>query len=97
MTVEPARLDIKTLRRRRNHLVSVATKYQLGLVFHAGSLIAPLNAATPHGTCESDINAALSASTSAANEARNFVLSRTESRPAVAISAARELPVVDSG
>jgi hypothetical protein len=31
----------------------------LGLDFHAGSLIAPLSAATPHGTCESAMNAAV--------------------------------------
>src|SRR5258706_328412 len=30
----------------------VAIRYQLGLVFHAGSLIAPLSASTPQGTCE---------------------------------------------
>src|SRR4029077_18054615 len=58
---------------------SVATKYQLGLVFHAGWLITPPSASTPHGTCESAMNAALSASTSAANEARNFALSRDSS------------------
>src|SRR6185436_2627938 len=57
-------------------LSSVATRYQLGLVFHAGSLIAPLSASTPHETCESAMNAALSGSTSAANEAGNFSLSR---------------------
>src|SRR4030088_1087536 len=57
-------------------LSSVATRYQLGFVFHAGSSIAPLSAATAHGTCESAMNAAFSASTSAANESWNFVLSR---------------------
>src|SRR5205807_962498 len=57
-------------------LSSVATRYQLGFVFHAGSSIAPLSAATAHGTCESAMNAAFSTSTSAANESRNFVLSR---------------------
>jgi hypothetical protein len=56
-------------------LSSVATRYQLGFVLHAGSVIVPLLHATPHGTCESAMNAAFSASTSAPNEARNFVLS----------------------
>src|SRR5438876_6245247 len=57
-------------------LSSVETKYQLGFVFHAGSLIVPLSASRPHGTWESAMNAAVSGSTSAANEARNFALSR---------------------
>src|SRR5207253_3173877 len=57
-------------------LSSVVTRYQLGFVFHAGWSIAPLSAATPQGTCESAINAAFSAPTSAANESWNFVLSR---------------------
>src|SRR5207342_1927589 len=57
-------------------LSSVATRYQLGLVFQAGSLIVPLRAPRPHGTCESAMKAALSASTSAAKEARNLALSR---------------------
>src|ERR1700719_3263990 len=57
-------------------LSSVVTRYQLGLVFHAGSLIAPLIAPRPHGTWESAINAAFSGSTSAAKEAGNFDLSR---------------------
>src|SRR5438034_6313588 len=59
-------------------LSSVATRYQLGLVFHAGSLIAPLSAPTPHGTCDSAMNAAFSASTSAANAAWNLALSRNK-------------------
>src|SRR6266849_4247434 len=57
-------------------LSSVAIKYQLGLVFHAGSLIVPLSASMPQGTWESAMNAAVSASTSPANEAGNFALSR---------------------
>src|SRR5262245_63136128 len=55
---------------------SVETRYQLGLAFHAGSVTAPLSASSPHGTCESAMNAAASALTSAANEDRNFVRSR---------------------
>jgi hypothetical protein len=31
-------------------LSSVATKYQLALAFHAGSLIVPRSASTPQGT-----------------------------------------------
>src|SRR5207247_8736114 len=77
----PARLGMKRCAGGGIILSSVATKYQLGLVFQAGSLIAPLSASTPHGTCESAMNAAFSASTSAANEARNFVLSRNRKPP----------------
>src|SRR5260370_22588723 len=58
-------------------LSSVVTRYQLGFVFHAGSSIEPLSAATPQGTCESAINAAFSGSTSAAKEAWNFLLSES--------------------
>ena len=64
------------LRRGGIILSSVATKYQLCLVFHAGSLIVPLSAPTPHGTWESAMNAAFSASTSPAKEAANLALSR---------------------
>src|SRR5437879_13043417 len=59
-------------------LSSVVTRYQLGLVLHAGSLIAPLMAPMPHGTWESAMNSAFSASTSAAKEAGNFALSRNK-------------------
>ncbi len=55
---------------------SVVRRYQLGFAFHAGSLIVPSSASTPHGTCESAMNAAVFALTSAANDARNFSLSR---------------------
>src|SRR2546430_17293651 len=57
-------------------LSSVAIKYQLGLFFHAGTLIEPLRASTPQGTCESAMNSAFSLATSAAKEAANFSLSR---------------------
>ena len=73
-TVEPARLDMARWATGGIILSSVATRYQLGLVFHAGSLIVPLSASTPHGTWESAMNAALSASTSAANEAAKLRL-----------------------
>ena len=33
--------------------LSVATRYQLGLDFHAGAVTAPLRASTPDGICES--------------------------------------------
>src|SRR6266550_1344650 len=57
-------------------LSSVETRYQLGFVFHAGSLTAPLSASRPHGTCESAMNDAASGLTSAANDARNCARSR---------------------
>src|SRR6266576_3098728 len=77
-TVEPARLDMKRWALGGIILSSVAIRYQLGFVFHAGSLILPLRASRPHGTWESAMNAAFSASTSAANEAGNFALSRNK-------------------
>src|SRR6266481_8686739 len=77
VTVEPARLDMKRCAGGGIILSSVVTRYQLGFVFHAGSSIEPLRAATPHGTCESAMNAAFSGSPSAAKEAWNFVLSRS--------------------
>src|SRR6202162_6218195 len=64
-TVEPARLDMERWAAGGIILSSVTTRYQLGFVFHAGSRIAPLRAATPHGTWESAMKAAFSASTSA--------------------------------
>src|SRR5258705_3223993 len=54
---------------------SVATKYQLGFAFQAGTVTAPSSAPTPHGIWESAMNAALAGSTSAAKAAANFVLS----------------------
>src|SRR5215467_7654575 len=55
---------------------SVVIRYQLGFCLHAGSWMVSESALTPHGTCESAMNAALSVSTSPANDAANFVLSR---------------------
>src|SRR5260370_31914273 len=75
-TLEPARLDMARWASGGIILSSVVTRYQLGLLLHAGSLIAPLMAPRPHGTWESAINAAFSASTSAAKEAGDFALSR---------------------
>jgi hypothetical protein len=39
---------------------AVATKYQLGLAFHEGSLITPPSAATPQGTWEFAMKSAFS-------------------------------------
>ena len=52
-TTEPARLAIARWASGGIILSSVATRYQLGLTLHAGSLIVPLRAPTPHGTWES--------------------------------------------
>jgi hypothetical protein len=54
------------------------TRYQLGLVFQAALRIVPPSAFTAHGTCESAMNAALSASRSPAKDARNCALSRNK-------------------
>src|SRR5207249_7713713 len=78
-TVAPARLDMARWASGGIILSSVVSRYQLGLVLHAGSLIAPLMAPMPHGTWESAINAAFSGSTSAAKAAGNFALSRNRS------------------
>src|ERR1700740_1077761 len=77
-TFEPARLDIARCASGGIILSSVTTRYQLGLVLHAGSLIAPPRASTPQGTWESAMNAAFSGSTSAAKDAGNAFLSRNK-------------------
>src|ERR1700732_3198181 len=74
-TVEPALLDMRRWAGGGIILSSVATRYQLGFVFHAGSLVVPRRAPTPHGTCESAMNEATGESTSAAKEAANLALS----------------------
>src|SRR5579859_1236889 len=56
----------------------VVTRYQLGLARQAGSVMAPAGASTPHGTCESAMNAAWPAGRSAANEAWNLSRSRKQ-------------------
>src|SRR4029434_278939 len=56
-------------------LSSVATRYQVGLLLHAGSVTAPLSAATPQGTWEFAMNSALSLGRSPANASGNFPLS----------------------
>src|SRR6267142_3454909 len=75
-TVAPARLDMARWASGGIILSSVETRYQLGFVLHAASLILPLNASTPHGTWESAMKAAASGLTSPANEAGNLALSR---------------------
>src|SRR5213593_4682536 len=71
-TVEPARFDIARWASGGIILSSVDTRYQLGFVFHAGWLIAPLRASRPHGTCESAMNSARSGLTSAGHEKGAF-------------------------
>src|SRR5262245_44798363 len=75
-TSDPARFDIARCASGGIMRSLVATRYQLGFRRHAGSVIAPLSALMPQGTCESAMNAAASALTSAANDAANFDLSR---------------------
>jgi len=65
-TVAPARLDMARWASGGIILSPVVSRYQLGFVLHAGSLIAPLMGPMPHGTWESAMNAAFSGSTSAA-------------------------------
>src|SRR3977135_2701669 len=60
---------------------SVASKYQLGLDLQAGSLMVPPSASTPQGTWASAMKAASSGSTSAANDAANFSLSKRRNPP----------------
>src|SRR5438128_1817649 len=71
-TVEPARLDMARWASGGIILSSVETRYQLFFVFHAGSVIVPPSASTPHGTWESAMNAAASALTSPASEIVGF-------------------------
>src|SRR5437764_7430236 len=77
-TLEPALLDMARCASGGIILSSVTSRYQLGLVFQAGSVITPPRASTPHGTWESAMNAAFSVSTSAAKEAGNAFLSRNK-------------------
>src|SRR5258707_14980280 len=57
---------------------SVATRYQLGLVRHDASVTSPLSAVRPHGTWDWAMNSASGGSTSAADAAANFALSRNK-------------------
>ena len=78
LTVEPARCDINCCAGGGIILSSVTTRYQLGLVFHAGVLTAPLRASNPQGTWEFAMNSAFSGGTSPANDSANFALSKHE-------------------
>src|SRR6266702_8891960 len=78
MTVEPARLDMARCAGGGIIRSSVATRYQLGLIRQAGSVIEPPRASTPHGTCASAMNAASAAGTSPANDAWNFSRSKNK-------------------
>src|SRR5262245_26133018 len=76
LTAEPARLDM--IRCAGGGIIrsSVATRYQLGFVFHAAVVTGPFKASRPQGTWELAMNSASAGSTSAANEAWNFARSR---------------------
>src|SRR5882724_12831917 len=71
-TVEPARSDMARWAAGGIIRSSLATRYQLGFIRQAASLIVPPSAFTPQGTWESAINAACPAGRSAAKEAANF-------------------------
>src|SRR3954452_2377271 len=75
-TVAPARSAIERCAGGGIIRSSVVTRYQLRLLRHAGSLIVPAKASTPHGTCESAMNSASSEGTSPANDAWNLSRSR---------------------
>src|SRR5664279_5426908 len=78
VVVEPARSDMARWAGGGIIRSSVVTRYQLGVVRQAGSVIAPPRAFTPQGTCESAMNAASSAGRSPANEGGKF--SRSKNR-----------------
>src|SRR5438105_14431870 len=80
-TVAPARLDMARCASGGIILSSVVSRYQLGFVLHAGSMIAPRMARLPHGTGESAINAAISGATSAAQEDGTLAPPRTSTPP----------------
>src|ERR1700761_1716538 len=79
-TVALARSDIAFCAGYGIILSSFTRRYQLGLVFHAGSVTAPDSASTPHGTWESAMKAAVFGSTSPAKAAGILARSRA-SRP----------------
>src|SRR5258706_4100129 len=78
VTVDPARSAIARWAGGGIMWSSVATRYQLGLTRHAGSVIEPARALTPQGTWESAMNAAWAADTSPANDAANLSRSRNK-------------------
>jgi hypothetical protein len=75
-TVAPARSDIVRWAAGGIIRSSLATRYQAGLVRQAAWAIAPPRASTPHGTCESAMNAAWSAGRTPANDSWNFPTGR---------------------
>src|SRR5688572_25666137 len=75
LTVDPARWDMNCCAGGGIILSSVTSRYQVGLVFHAGVLTAPLRASNPHGTCEFAMKSAFSDGTSPAKLSANFALS----------------------
>src|SRR5215813_8478593 len=77
-TAAPARFDMARCAAGGIILSLVATRYQVGLDFHAGLVTTPLRASTPHGTWASAMNLAASGGTSAAKEAANLSLSRSK-------------------
>src|SRR5260370_6001294 len=76
----PARADIAFCAGYGIILSSATRRYQLGLVLHAGSVMAPARASTPQPTCESAMKAAVLWSTSPAKADGILALSRV-SRP----------------
>jgi hypothetical protein len=76
VTVEPARSDMARWAGGGIIRSSVATRYQLGLIRQAASVIVPASAFTPQGTWESAMNAACPEGRSPAKEAGNFSRSR---------------------
>src|SRR5215467_2071978 len=78
VTAAPARSDMKCCAGGGIMRSCVVSRYQLGLIAQAGSVILPPRASTPHGTCESAMKAACSAGRSAANEAWNLSRSRNK-------------------
>jgi len=60
---------------------SVAIRYQLGLLRQAGSVTGSARVSTPHGTCESAMNAASAAGRSAPNEWGNLARSWNKNPP----------------
>src|SRR5689334_9274539 len=76
VTVAPVRSAIERWAGGGIILSSVTTRYQLGLIRQAASVMVPPSALTPQGTWESAMNAAWAAGRSPANEAWNLSRSR---------------------
>jgi DNA-binding transcriptional LysR family regulator len=67
-------------------LSSVATRYQLGLLFHAGTVTSPLRASRPQGTCALAMKSASSGFTSAANVFDVLYRTRSTTRAAQSLN-----------